>query len=146
MELHKQLKTSTSRALKQRYTRNTSGWRRPEEKVITAEFPSSSRLDEAINAQQGIATPSSAFLPREGSEEPILLIHISLSLSLPPRCPLLYSCLVGLRPMDTDCAAILMTFRFSNPSDVPSSRLFISRDFSFDRGSTCLRITFIIQS
>ena len=81
----------------QRETRNTSGWRRPEEKVITAEFPSSSRLDEAINAQRGIATPSSAFQPREGSEEPILLIRVSLSLSHPPRCPLFYSWLVGLR-------------------------------------------------
>lgn len=33
-----------------------------EEKVITDEFPRTSRLDEAINAQRGIATPSSAFL------------------------------------------------------------------------------------
>lgn len=36
-------------------------WRRTEEKVITGEFSRTSRLDEAINAQRGIATPSSAF-------------------------------------------------------------------------------------
>ena len=47
--------------------------------------------------------PRLPFSLSEGSEEPILLIRISLSLSHPPRCPLFYSWLVGLRPMDTDC-------------------------------------------
>lgn len=54
-------------------------WRRSEEKVIIDEFSRTSRLDEAINAQRGIATPSSAslaILARAGREEPILLIHI----------------------------------------------------------------------
>jgi len=54
-------------------------WRRSEEKVITDEFSRTSRLDEAINAQRGIATPSSASLAvfvRAGREEPILLIYI----------------------------------------------------------------------
>lgn len=62
-------------------------WRRSEEKVITDEFSRTSRLDEAINAQRGIATPSStslAVLVRAGREEPILLIHICF-LSFYPR-------------------------------------------------------------
>lgn len=62
-------------------------WRRSEEKVITDEFSRTSRLDEAINAQRGIATPSSAssaVLGKSREEEPILLIRICL-LSFCPR-------------------------------------------------------------
>lgn len=65
-------------------------WRRSEEKVITDEFSRTSRLDEAINAQRGIATPSSASLAvlvRTRREEPILLIHICF-LSFYPQYPL----------------------------------------------------------